>query len=137
MGKIILPNHQNVQYKTRKVKSFPHFFFLSSKWMIFPLQISNSSRWCINYYLLFFCELPTLHFSIMFLNIFWRSILCSGVSKAYFSNFFIHFGSKCLPRVACIWPKCLCSRGQESGREGCQSHQLFNICFLWHEKLVI
>ena len=33
--------------------------------------------------------------------------------------------------------KCLCSRGQECGREDCHSHQLFNIWFLWHKVLVI
>ena len=39
------------------------------------------------------------------------------------------------------WPvyevKCSCSRGQEWKKEGCHSHQLFNICFLWYEELVI
>ena len=39
------------------------------------------------------------------------------------------------------WPvyevKCLCSRGQEWGREDCHSHQLFSIWFLWHEVIVI
>ena len=37
------------------------------------------------------------------------------------------------------WPvyevKCPCFRGQEWKRKGCQSHQLFNIWFLWHEEL--
>lgn len=39
------------------------------------------------------------------------------------------------------WPvydvKCLCSKGQKWGREGCQSHKLFNIWVLWHEKPLI
>ena len=39
------------------------------------------------------------------------------------------------------WPvyevRCLCSRRQEWRMEGCHSHQLFNIWFLWHEELVI
>ena len=37
------------------------------------------------------------------------------------------------------WPVCdvkwLCSRGHEWRMEGCHSHQLFNIWFLWHEVL--
>ena len=39
------------------------------------------------------------------------------------------------------WPvyhlKCLCSRRKEAEKEGCHSHQLFNIWFLWYEELVI
>ena len=136
MGKIILPNHQNVQYKTRKVKSFPHFFsFVKMN----DVSSSNIEFFAVVHQLLF----------VIFLWIA-GTALFNNVFKYFLKEYFMllmflrHIKKKLYTwaqNVCPVWPvyevKCLCSRGQESGRESCHSHQLFNIWFLWHEELNI
>ena len=66
----------------------------------------------------------------------WHKIQNNTKKPAYFDDFcwfwrcfcnsfnlgWIHSGQKCFIRVACLWSKCLCCRGQEWGREGSHSH---------------
>ena len=68
-----------------------------------------------------------IHFSFDFTSLFLCGCLPSFYTRAQ--------------NVWSGWPvyelKCLCSRAQEWGRQGCHSQEIFNIWFLWHEVLVI